>query len=658
MSSRRWLALALALAAPPAATAAQDVEMLGERYGTRPPDGYYRELAANPDAYEFARGRAARARADAQALASLAGAEGSRGRGPARALGPRDGPVLGRVRIPVVLGLFFDSPASPPPYSAGQVQALYFDHPSASVSAYYAEVSGGRLDLDGDVRNWVRSSLLQAHVTQDESGLVCCGIGDFIRDLVAAQVGIDWGVYDNDGPDGLPNSGDDDGYVDALAVMHPTPGAECDQSPDRIWSHKWNLSSAATLGEYVTSSPRAGGGRIRVDDYFIQGVLSCNGTALNEIGVFTHETGHAFGLPDLYDTRPSGPRHAGAGVWDLMAAGTWGCDNRDPARPCHLSAWSKAVLGWVDVVRLARDTDHGALTLPPVLASGTVYRLDAQDGSDEYFLLENRQDLGPGTFDRNLFAEGLLVWQIDPDWVAARWPTNTVNAGSHMGVWLRQADGLDDLRTPGRGRGDAGDPFPGSTGNRYFHSGTNPAARTFGGTPAGVALLDIALAGDDVRLRAVTGYAILAVAPLDVRITATLAQDIRLTAQNATAPVSWAQVGGSLPEGLTLSSEGRVRGAAIELGFFPVVVEATDAVGLSARATVTFQVGEPSFPIGQLASPFLLRGLPLEPVQAAFLDRQGNRDGVYDVGDFRAWVLAHPSLPLGAEVAALAGAGR
>jgi M6 family metalloprotease-like protein len=658
MSFRRSLALWLALSVRPFVASSQDVEMLGERYGTRPPDGYYRELARNPGAYQFARGRAARARADALARAALAGAGDTRARGPAAALGPRDGPVVGSVRIPVVLGLFFDSPSAPPPYGAAEVQALYFDHPSASVSAYYEEVSGGRVDLRGDVRDWVRSSLSQAQVTQDESGLVCCGIGDFIRDLVAAQRGLDWGVYDNDGPDGIPNSGDDDGYVDALAVMHPTSGAECDRRPDRIWSHKWHLSSAASLGEYVTSSPRAGGGRIRVDDYFIQGVLSCSGTSLNEIGVFTHETGHAFGLPDLYDTRLSGPRHAGAGVWDLMAAGTWGCNDRDPSRPCHLSAWSKAVLGWVDVVTLARDTDHGTLTLPPVLTSGTIYRIEAQDGSDEYFLLENRQDLGSSTFDRNLFAEGLLIWQIDPDWVAARWPTNTVNASHHMGVWLRQADGLDDLGTPGRGRGDAGDPFPGSTGNRYFHSGTNPAARTFGGTAAGVALLEIALVGDDVRFSAVTGHAILAVAPRSVTITATMPQDIRLTAQNATAPVSWVQVGGALPEGLTLSRDGRVAGAAIELGTFPVVVEATDAVGLSATSTITFDVGEPTFPIGQLASPFLLRGLALDSVQAAFLDRQGNRNGVYDVGDFRAWVLAHPSLPLGAEVAALAGARR
>ena len=44
---------------------------------------------------------------------------------------------------------------------------------------------------------------------------------------------IDWGQFDNDGPDGIPNSGDDDGFVDVLAVMHPTPGlASCSREPE------------------------------------------------------------------------------------------------------------------------------------------------------------------------------------------------------------------------------------------------------------------------------------------------------------------------------------------------------------------------------------------------------------------------------------------
>jgi M6 family metalloprotease-like protein len=651
MPPSRWFALTLVIASWAPGLSAQDVEMLGQRHGTRPPDGYYRELAQNPDAYRFTRGRAARLRE----LMEQSAAEALRPLGPALSLGPRTGPVVGDVHNPVILGLFDESPA--PTHPAATIQGAYFGAQpgAATVSTYYAEVSSDSITLDGDVRDWVRSTRTAAQTTQDQSALVCCGIGDFIKDLLSLQTGVDWGAYDNDGPDGVPNSGDDDGYVDALAVMHPTPGAECNGSTNRIWSHKWALSDASTSRTpYQTGTPSASGGLVRVDDYFVQGVEACSGGGLNPIGVFVHETGHAFGLPDLYDTR-QGASHAGAGIWDLMASGTWGCNNDNPARPCHLGAWSKAMLGWVDVITLPPDTDLGALQLPPVETTGTVFRVDAADGSDEYFLLENRQDVPARLFDKNLFEEGLLVWQVDWGAVLARWPSNTVNASSHMAVWLRQADGRDDLSKSPSLRGDSGDPFPGATGNTQFHAATNPAARSHLGTAVGLAVLEIARPGDDVSFRVVTGLTLLAVSPQSVPLTATLPLNVQLTAQNATPPVTWLEVGGSLPDGLALSVDGRMTGSAIDLGTFQVTVEATDAIGLTATATLTLDVGAPSIAIADLASVFLLRGPSLAAVEIAFLDRHGNGNGAYDLGDFRAWVLANPSLPLSAELASLAG---
>jgi hypothetical protein len=46
-------------------------------------------------------------------------------------------------------------------------------------------------------------------------------------------------------------------------------------------------------------------------------------------------------------------------------------------------------------------------------------------------------------------------------------------------------------------------------------------------------------------------------------------------------------------------------------------------------------------------------GRPLDVNQRRFLDRQGNGDGGYDLGDLRAWVLAHPDLRLGAPMSAV-----
>ena len=245
-----------------------------------------------------------------------------------------------------------------------------------------------------------------------------------------------------------------------------------------------------------------------IDDYFIGPALSCDPGSggvdvLNEIGVFTHETGHAFGLPDLYDTEPADGTHAGAGTWDLMATGAWGCDDGSPQSPCHLGAWSRVQLGWANVVTLGPDLDHGIVTLPPVETTGTVYRIDANDGSGEYFLLENRQRFG---YDQQLHAEGLLVWQIDPDSVAARMAANTVNGYDHMAVWLRQADGDNDLGTFRTPRGDAGDPFPGTSGNTAFHASSLPASTSLFGAPTAVTILGVTEVGDDVQARISSRY--------------------------------------------------------------------------------------------------------------------------------------------------------
>jgi M6 family metalloprotease-like protein len=823
MRARLTLLLALTGALVPRSLTAQDVELLGRIHGTRPPEAYLRRRAEDPEAYRFSRGRRLRLRAsgaEAASPLSVTGATVTARAAQSASVGPREGSVEGTFFIPVVLGLFADSPLDVEPFAWETVQEAYFGEGSGTIHAYYAEVSGGRAEVVGHVQSWIRSTRTQGQATGGESGLVAGTVGPFIVDLLGQITGVDWGLYDNDGPDGIPNSGDDDGYVDALAVIHPTRGAECGGSDKetRIWSHRWSLQSAAG-STFSTESPAAGGGVIRIDDYLIEPVYACSGSTLNEIGVFTHELGHVFGLPDLYDTYPEDGRHNGAGNWDLMATGSWGCDGRSPQRPCHLGAWSKAMLGWVDVVTVPAEQELTRLTLPPVESSLQVYRLEAQDASNEYFLLENRQRLG---FDGDLFGEGLLVWQITQPLVEARWASNTVNAFSQMGVWLRQADGLDELGTPGGGRGDADDPFPYETvsgSHRDFHASSVPAARSRLGTATGVTLRGAVRQGDDLtfelrtrltnvtvhsegdtgaggllsvngvsvpdvvsttrvapfdtyRVEAAAGESIAdgvrrpfvgwddapeagrareLVTPLEdltltarydgeeveldleltggvngvtpatfetdpiaeglwfeegssvsiravprtgfrflqwtgalegqpnpaavvmdgpvkagadfevtfrateanVSVTATVTESITLVPENGTAPYYWRIVQGRMPIGMYLDGAGTLSGAALEVGGFPMQVEVRDAIGLTAQSALLLQVSEPVFPVRQLASPFLLTNVPMSEVQVRFLDRVGNENGIYDLGDLRAWVLAHPGLPLTAELRAL-----
>ena len=518
------LAAPLLPAGPDSVLAAQDVELLGRMHGTRPPDAYFQIRQVEPGAFEF--GRAWKNRTGLGVRVGMGDGDPSSGTDVARTsgtsfeaasatgLGRRDGPVVGTFTFPLVLGLFADS-ESTPPYSADEIQSEYFTGPNSryrTITEYYDEVSRDLVTVRGETFDWKRSSLTQDSVTGTSNGLGRdAEVGEFIVDVIEQldDDGVDWSRFDNDGPDGVPNSGDDDGFVDVLAVLHPTEGAECGTGEDaKIWSHRWQLRAALDdpdAGPYETSTTGADGTPVKIDDYVIVPTLECdwrddpdgdddptNDMDLNQIGVLAHELGHGFGLPDLYGT---GSRFvAGAGNWGLMATGSWGCNAssfslQTPERPCHPGAWTKYVMGWIEVDTIPAGADLQSVTLEPVEAGGRVLRVETNDGSGEYFLLENRDRRG---FDETLMQEGLLVWHVDPAQVDRYWGGNRVNADrDHPGVWLRQADGLNDLMDVGGGRGDPGDPFPGLDRQDAFHAGTTPSTFTHGGGSSGLTLTGI-----------------------------------------------------------------------------------------------------------------------------------------------------------------------
>ena len=796
---------------------AQDVEALGRVYGTTPPQAYFDELQADPDAFQFERGF--RSRLGGPAAAGGAG-------GPAAILGPREGAVAGTFRFPVILGLFADSPETAP-FPAAVIQQEFFDGPNSrfqTVPELYSEMSGGAVDLIGVALDWQRSQLTQVEVAGGNSGLSpsSARVGEYIvQILTQIDPAIDWGQFDNDGLDGIPNSGDDDGFVDVLTVIHPTRGAECGGADrdDVIWSHRWTLNPwIGGSWPSPTPSASANGGLIRVQDYTIQPVYACDTSELkiNEIGVFAHEFGHGFGLPDLYATADN-TNHGAAGKWDLMATGSWGCGLFDPARPCHMGAWSKDQLGWADVEVLAPGLDHGVLSLEPVELGVQVYRIDSGDGSGDYFLLENRQRIGS---DVGLLNTGLLVWHIDPTVVANRWGQNSINNDpAHMGVWLRQADGQNRLAQSNGGRGDGGDPFPGTSGQSVFHAGSLPASVSHQGAATGLTLLDIAEVTGNVEFRALTRFQTItlraeggngeggifkvggavpgapepflssapfqvhefeaaagvdvsggfrtgftgweddstdrvrefatglddaelvatydtpqirfdvvmegpvagidpgtvliepgtsdgwasqgtpvtvtasprtgfafrewtgflegspnpAVHTLDAPVTASAAfdltyaiaetpgfieieaatqQEIVFEVANANLPVQWTLRLGSVPEGLLFRSEGLITGVPFEAGDFPLEIRVTDAIGLEATVGLTLRIEPPGLGAEDLAAPFLLQTGSMTSLQLDFLDRNGNDNGAFDLGDLRAFVIANPELPMTGEIRA------
>lgn len=486
------LALGALAAGAPRLHAQTDVEELGRALGgARPPAAFYELLARNPRAFQFSesngwtrRGRAVAQRRNGARAAAAALAEAGLLLAPqADVVG---GVMQGDLNVPVFLALYANTDSASVvqniPRSTLAARLYGTDvAPPYSIHTYYREVSNDALRVNGTVFDWTRVS---GPDTQYEAGCngLCTSadIPGLIRELVAAQDGaVDFGHFDNDGPDGVPNSGDDDGLVDAIVLLHPEVDGACKNvnplSVTNVWAHRWSYRgrTGATLATNDAAN-RVGGGFIQVNDYIIQGGQGgddgCSDWLPQAMGVVAHETGHLIGLPDLYDVNNV---TAGIGFWGLMGSGNWNV----ASRPAHLSAWSRAELGWVTEFLVAADT---TLDLGPIETSDTAYVVPI-GGTTEYFLLENRQQLGS---DSALKGPGLLIWHVDSALVAARRPSNTINGYLPQGVALEQADGLGQmlLGSTRDYRGDAGDPFPGSSNNQRFAATTNPSSARNDGT--------------------------------------------------------------------------------------------------------------------------------------------------------------------------------
>jgi len=311
------------------------------------PQAYFDRIAENPKAFQFEKAWIEKARKAKETREAFLSAPET---GDMSFASLPDGlkqamMVSGTTYVPVLMGKYSNTGADPYPTASLQTK-LFAAPPAASMSSLYGEMSYGNLNLTGTVFGWYQASNVDTYYEGAGTCYGLCGTaktGQYIKEVLQlADPAVNFGTYDNDGPDGIPNSGDDDGYVDFVAIVQPEIGAECGATA--IWSHRWVVGGWPEFAQspWVTNDARTGGGNIVVWDYTIQPALgSVNGcgAGIIEIGVFCHEFGHAFGLPDLYD----GSGSAGIGHWGLMGSGNW----NSPTNPSHFDAWCKGELGWI-----------------------------------------------------------------------------------------------------------------------------------------------------------------------------------------------------------------------------------------------------------------------------------------------------------------------
>jgi M6 family metalloprotease-like protein len=483
MRARALLAAgALALLAP-AAARAQDVEMLSRQGGRALPPAYYERVRQDPGFFELRRGWSRRETVARQGP-----------NGPELVVLP----ATGNLRMLVVMTLFSDSPE--PPFATSVIeQQLFGTNPLGNLTQFYHEISGGRVNLTGTVLPWVRTGIPRAQAVGTSMGLGGdADMGGYLRDAVQKlDATLDYGRYDNDGPDGVANSGDDDGYVDVTVFQFSEVAASC--GGPGVWPHRSALRG--WLGEpYASNDLRPGGQPVLVDDYIIQSAVDCGGDPQN-IATIAHETGHAFGLPDFYDATggilPQQRRWV-LGCWSLMAAGSWGCGDGSTfgkvTTPSHMGAYEKLSMGWAQRV-VTQPGWRREYVLDPVQTSGQVLHVPLR-GAEEYLLLEYRPQTG---FDAMLPAGGVLVYHIEPSLPLRPCP----NCERLYRVGLVEADGDRALlRTSleGGNRGMPGDIF---AGTRTLSDKTTPSILLNNGGRSNV-IVEMSVTGGQARVRVST----------------------------------------------------------------------------------------------------------------------------------------------------------
>ncbi|UCH83662.1 MAG: M6 family metalloprotease domain-containing protein [Candidatus Latescibacterota bacterium] len=379
MKSSCGLLLAILVLVPTSVSS----QLVPPRPGVELPQAYYDRIAVDKNAFQFDKAWKARTQRAKETrerfLASTRGREMQSFAAVSEDL-RQAMMVSGTVEVPVLLAKFQNTANAP--YEASTLQTrLFAPAPAASMTGLYHEMSYGNVNLTGTVYDWVTVAEDDYYYDAGCNGI--CAVaktGQFILEVLQdVDPYVDFGDYDNDGPDGDPNSGDDDGLVDFVALVHPETGGECGTS--NLWSHRWFVGGWPEFGRvgntagdpWVTNDPSQNGGFVKIWDYTIQPALGSNngcGAGIIEIGVFCHEFGHAFGLPDLYDTNGGSE---GIGHWGLMGSGNW----NKPSNPAHMCAWSKMELGWLIPIEVGSTAQ--VRTIANVATNSQAYKLNIME---------------------------------------------------------------------------------------------------------------------------------------------------------------------------------------------------------------------------------------------------------------------------------------
>ncbi|MBN1999773.1 hypothetical protein JW935_19615, partial [candidate division KSB1 bacterium] len=344
----------------------------------------------------------------------------------------------------------------------------------ASIPSYYDDISFGNHTLTMTPFGKTEDSCFVADIAYTMSSTWVVSSAFYNDIMIKADSVIDFSDYDNDGPDGTANSGDDDGYVDYLFFV--------------VVNHDGGNGIEAGYS-YTTADSQYGGGYIQVNSTKCS--MNRVGSRLAADQVLTHEYCHEFGVLDL--------DHSGAAEYDHYATGGFGLmvnDNGFEQKQGTINPWFRMSgshankFGWIIPIDVSTLLDQDILDMQ---TEEELYKL-ASSSATEYFLVSNHQKLS--AWEDYWPGNGLLIWHIREasSMNDRRRKKIDIEAAHGLYNWSFTPDttrgtanaesGLDSLDIRGiypsdeRHNGSASCLFNGETTQHFYHA-SNPSSKFY-----------------------------------------------------------------------------------------------------------------------------------------------------------------------------------
>lgn len=325
-----------------------------------------------------------------------------------------------------------------------------------SVKDFYEENSYGQFHLTVDVAGPYTAANTHAYYGQngpDPPGHKDLNVKELVEEAVDfADDDVDFSIYDNDS----------DGNVDGIYIVYAGYNEAEGGGADCIWYHASGITPVNKDG-------------VNVSSYSCSAEFKSNtGSNISGIGNICHEFGHVMGAPDFYDTNYDDigdGKFTGLGRWCTMSSGNF---NGDRDCPAHYNPYIKDhYFGWSGVQYLTFQQEVTLLNSTEY--NNHFYRYNTTT-TDEYFLIENRQQIG---FNEEIPEHGLIVYHVHKDVGSGainithpqKFYTVCANAGTEPSA---NPDDYGDISS-------SDTPFPGGGSKTEFTDETVPSSKSWAG---------------------------------------------------------------------------------------------------------------------------------------------------------------------------------